>query len=460
MCKTRRSTGRNAEFYVIELTQAANQPTEFHTEEELTADQRDNFRSLLCDNFPELLQPVDSPLVSRQWDHPIETTGPMKRRRSNRLSPVERAELNRQLKDAVDAGLIRPSYNEFGSPIIFVCKADGSLRLCMDYRGLNEVTRKYADPLPRVDDTLDELKDANFYTHLDLASCFWQVRVRDHNIHKTAFQTPDGLLEWIAMPFGLYNAPATFQRMMNDILRDFLYKFIIVYLDDVCIYNRTLEEHLEHMLLVLQRFKEEGLKLRLKKCFFGLQEMEFLGYTVSAGKILVSTKKIEAVAHWPLPTTQKEVGSFVQFCNFYARFIHHFSDITAPLTDLLRKSQPQKVTVTPACLEAFETLKLRLIFAPCVILPEVGSGATLTVATYASTVGIARVMLQDQGGGLQPLSYWARKLNPAERGSTYYAYDLEALAVYEAVKHWRCYPEVCSKFLVVIDHDTLRHLLR
>jgi hypothetical protein len=203
----------------------------------------------------------------------------------------------------MDAGLIRPSYSEFGSPIRFVRKVDGSLRLCTDYRGLNEVTRKDAYPLPRVDDTLDELKDANFYTHIDLTYGFWQVRVRDHDIHKKAFYTVDGLMEWVAMPFGLCNALARFQRRTNDILRDFLHKFVIVYLDDVCIYNRTMEEHLEHLRLVLQRFKEEGLKLRLKKCFFGLQEMEYLGCTVFDGKISVSTRKVEAVADWPLPTT-------------------------------------------------------------------------------------------------------------------------------------------------------------
>jgi hypothetical protein len=155
-----------------------------------------------------------------------------------------------------------------------------------------------------------------------------------------------------------------------------------------------------------------------------------------------------------------EVRSFLQFCNFYARFIHHFSDLTAPLTDLLRKSQPRKVTLTPTCLEAFETLKLRLISAPCLILPEVGSDASFTVATNASTMGIAAVLLQGQGRGLQTISYWARKLNPTERGNTYTAYDLEALTVCEAVKHWRCYLEGCSKFLVETDHDTLRHLLR
>jgi hypothetical protein len=147
-----------------------------------------------------------------------------------------------------------------------------------------------------VDDTLDEFEDVNFYTHLDLASGLWQVRVRDQDVHKTAFHTHDGLMEWVAIPCGLCNAPSTFHKMMNDILRDFLHKFVIIYLDDVCIYSRTHEEHMQHMRLVLQRFKEEDLKLRLKKFFFGLQEMESLGYTVSTGKISVSTNKVEAVA--------------------------------------------------------------------------------------------------------------------------------------------------------------------
>jgi hypothetical protein len=210
----------------------------------------------------------------------------------------------------VDAGFIRPTYNEFGSPILFVRKADGSLRLCIDYRGLNEVTRKDAYPLPRVDDTLNELKRISTLTSTS-PQVFWQVRVRDHDIHNTAFHTLDGLMEWVAMPFGLCTAPATFQRMMNGILRDFLHNFVTVYLDDVCIYSRTLEGHLEHLRLVLQRFKEEGLKLRPNKYFFGMQEMECLGYTVPAGKILVSTKKVEAVANWPVHTTEKEIRSFV-----------------------------------------------------------------------------------------------------------------------------------------------------
>jgi hypothetical protein len=182
---------------------SADQPREFHTREELAAKHRANFRSLLYDDFPELLQPVNSPPVSRLWDHPIETTGPMKRKRLNMLSLVERADLNRQLNNAMEACQIRPRYSEFGSPTRFVRKVDGSLRSCIDYRGLNEVTRNGAYLLPGVDDTLDELKDANFYTHLDLASDFLQVRARDQDVHKPAFQTPYGLMEWVAMPFGI-----------------------------------------------------------------------------------------------------------------------------------------------------------------------------------------------------------------------------------------------------------------
>jgi hypothetical protein len=157
---------------VIIITPAAEHLAELHNGEELTIEQHENFRSLLYDDLPELLEPVDSPPVSRQWDHSIETTRPIKRQRLNRFPPAGRAEFNRKLKDALEAGLIRPSHNEFGLPIFFVREVDGSLQLYLDYRRLNKVTRKDAYPFPRVDDTLDELKDANLYTHLDLASSY------------------------------------------------------------------------------------------------------------------------------------------------------------------------------------------------------------------------------------------------------------------------------------------------
>jgi hypothetical protein len=277
-----------------------------------------------------------------------------------------------------------------------------------------------------VDATLDELKDTSFYTHLDLAYGFCQARVRNQDVHKTAFQTLDGLMEWVAMPFGLCNNIATFQRMMNAILRDLLHKFVTAYLDDVCVFNRTYEEHLHQLRLVLQRFKEEGLKLRLKKCFFGLQEMEYLGYTISVGKKTVSTTKVGASQTGKCLRWR---GRFALSCNSTTctpdLFVISFSDNTAPRTDLLRKSLPLKVTLTHVCLEAFETLKLRLISAPCLILPEV-SGRDVCRRYTCFDMGNCN---NHQGGGLQVVSYWARKLNSAGHGNTYSAYDLEALAV-------------------------------
>ena len=451
---------RTAEFYTVQLKLSAETDSDLHLDPEMNSEYSDAIKSLLYDDFPELLEPVNSPPKSRPWDHKINLTGPMKKQRLNRLSPAEKAELDRQMESAIAAGLVRPSQSEFGSPILFVRKADGSLRLCIDYRGLNAVTQKDAYPLPRIDETLDELRNARCYTHLDLASGYWQVKVHEPDIHKTAFQTPDGLYEWVAMSFGLTNAPATFQRMMNDILKPYLHKFVTVYLDDICIFSENYDDHINHLRLVLEKLSEHNLKLQLKKCFFGMQSMEYLGYTVSQGKLSVSANKISAVKDWPVPKTQSDVRSFVQFANFYSKFIHHFSDLTAPLTDLLRKAKPAIVTWSTECQEAFETLRLRLISAPCLLIPDIGTDVTFTVATDASNVGLAAVLLQDQGGGPQPVAYWARKLTEAERGNTYSAYDLEALAVCESIKHWRCYLEGCCRFLVVSDHDTLRHLLR
>jgi hypothetical protein len=173
--------------------------------------------------------------------------------------------------------------------------------------------------------------------------------------------------------------------------------------------------------------------------FFGLREMEYLGYTVYGGKLSVSTKKVEAVKEWLVPKTQHEVRTFVQFCSIYAKLIHHFSDMSAPFTYLLRKTHPQKIEMTPICMDAFDILKLRLIFAPCLVLPEVSSDATSTMATYASVVGIAFVLLQDQRGGLETTSYSARKLKSDERGNSCSAYDLEALDVGEVVNYARLF---------------------
>jgi hypothetical protein len=178
--------------------------------------------------------------------------------------------------------------------------------------------------------------------------------VKEEDIHKTAFQTHDGLMEWVVMPFGLWNAPTTFQRMMSGtLLRYFLHKLVTMRLGDVFIYNRTLEERMEHLRLVLQRLKEESLNMCRKKCFFGLLER-------STFATMFSTKKFVAVKAWPVPKAQREVRSFVQICIFYTKFIRHLNDVSAPLADLLKKSEPHNIVTTYACMKVFETLKVSI----------------------------------------------------------------------------------------------------
>ena len=276
---------------------------------------------------------------------------------------------------------------------------------------------------------------------------------------KTAFQGPDGLYEFVVMSYGLTNAPDTFQRLMNHVLAPVLQKFVIVHLDDICIYSATPEEQLEHLRTVFELLKKNTLKLRLRKCTFAQNETKYLGLLVGNGTVRPDPEKIKAVRDWPLPTTQKELKSFVQFCSYYGRFIHHFSDCSTLLTDMLMQNMPLKLVWSDLTRCAFETLVVRLTSAPVLALPDTRTGAMFTVATDASNVGIAGVLLQDQGTGLglQPCEYYARKLKPAEKN--YDAYNLEALAATQAIKKWRVYIEGSAQTTLVTDHNTLTRLL-
>jgi hypothetical protein len=287
----------------------------------------------------------------------------------------------------------------------------------------------------------------------------------DDSIAATAFQglTPNGspcLLEMLVMGFGLCNAPATFTRLMTHVLEPFIHQFVIVYLDDICIYSKTPEEHLDHLRQVLTALRNHKLFIKMVKCFWAKMETDYLGFIVGNGIVRTSPSKVAAVKDWPLPETQKQVKSFVAFCSFYRKFIHHFADCSAPLTDLCRKSLPGRVAHSDATRTAFETLKARMISAHVLLIPKSGQEAEFIVATDASKVGIAGVLLQeDSEGHLRPCAYWARKLKDAE--TRYSAYDKEALAVVEAVSRvWRMYLLGCKSFSVVTDHATLVHLLK
>lgn len=362
------------------------------------------------------------------------------------MSPLELAEVKRQLTDLIDMGFIQPSKSPYGAPILFVPKKNGKLRMCIDYRALNKITVKNRYPLPRIDELMDQLHGATMFSKLDLQSGYWQIRIAEQDVPKTAFRTRYGHFEWKVMPFGLTNAPATFQHLMNKILQPYLDKFVVVYLDDILIFSKTPEEHLEHVATVLEILKENQLYVGLDKCAFGLSEIDFLGHIVSAEGIKPDPKKVAAVKEWPTPGTVREVRSFLGLTGYYRRFIQHYAQKAYPLTELTKESVKWQWRDDVEG-RAFEELKKALVSAPVLVMPD--PSLPYEVYTDASKFALGAVLLQNQGKGLQPVAYLSRKLSPTERN--YPTGDREMLAIYYALQQWRCYLEGVS-FKVNSDH--------
>lgn len=467
MKKASRSNKQTSDFFTMSVQQV-QEMSEISSD---FGDEYDQKLRELVNEFSDVSEEFKGlPPDRGDLNHKIRLTGEPRRQRRNRLSPAEFAEVRKQCTDLFANGRVRVSSSPYAAPVLLVRKPDGSMRMCIDYRGLNEFTVKDAYPLPRIDELLERLRTAKCITHLDLQQGYNQVRMSDEgpddeSIAATAFQgvTPSGapcLLEFLVMSFGLCNAPATFSRMMNRILEPYLNRFCLVYLDDIAVFSESEEEHLEHLRIILQVLRKNKLQIKLKKCSWARKETEYLGVIAGNGVLRPSPDKIAAVEKWPQPVTQKEVKSFVAFCSFYRKFVHHFADCSAPLTDMCRKNKPGKVVWSETARVAFETLKARLCSAPLLLLPRTGADAEFIVATDASTVGLAAVLLQeDSNGELRPCCYWARKLNDAER--RYSAYDLEAQAVVESVtRAWRMYLDGCKAITVITDHATLQHLLK
>lgn len=362
-----------------------------------------------------------------------------------RLSPRELEEVKRQLTELLEMDYIQPSKSPFGAPILFVPKKNGKLRMCVDYRALNKLTIKNRYPLPRIDELLDRLQGATCFSKIDLQSGYHQIRIAEEDIPKTAFRTRYGHYEWKVLPFGLTNAPATFQALMNDALRPYLDDFVIVYLDDICIYSKTPEEHLQHLDAVLTALEQHHLYAGLDKCTFGVEEMEFLGHVVGKDGVTMDPKKVQAVTEWPVPKTIKEVRGFLGLTGYYRRFIRHYAHSALPLTELTKQSVHWRWGDKEQ--KAFETLKTKITEAPVLTLPD--PSLPYEVYTDASDFALGGVLLQDQGSGLQPIAYLSRKLSDTER--RYPTGDKELLAIFWTLTEWRCYLEGAD-FRVNSDH--------
>ncbi|KAL5546618.1 hypothetical protein UlMin_006305 [Ulmus minor] len=260
-----------------------------------------------------------------------------------RMAPAELKELQTQLQELLDKGFIRPSHSLWGAPVLFVKKKDGTLRMCIDYRELNKMTIKNKYPLPRIDDLFDQLKGAAIFSKIDLRSGYHQLKIKESDIPKSAFRTRYGHYEFLVMPFGLTNAPAAFMDLMNRVFKEYLDKFVIVFIDDILIYSRSRDEHAEHLRVTLQTLKEHRLYAKFSKCEFWLDRVQFLGHVISKEGITVDPVKIEAVSKWSAPTSVTEIRSFLGLAGYYRRFVEGFSSLAAPLTALTKKDKKVRV---------------------------------------------------------------------------------------------------------------------
>ena len=364
-----------------------------------------------------------------------------------RMAPAELAELKKQLEDLLDKGFIRPSSSPWGAPVLFVKKKDGSMRLCIDYRGINNVTIKDKYPLPRIDELLDQLRGASLFSKIDLASGYHQIPIAENDVMKTAFNTRYGQFEFVVMPFGLTNAPAVFMRLMNEVFHDYLDKFVIVFIDDILIYSRSEEEHKEHLRMVLERLRDRKLFAKLSKCRFWKREIGFLGHRVSKEGVSVDPEKIEVIQKWPCPTSVTEIRSFLGLAGYYQKFVQAFSSIAKPLTRLTGKEVP--FLWDEHTERAFNKLKEALTTAPVLALPQ--PGKPYVVYTDASRVGLGCVLMQEN----RVIAYASRQLKKHEEN--YPTHDLEMAAVVFALKIWRSYL-YGESVQVFTDHKSLKYL--
>ncbi|KAG7564287.1 Reverse transcriptase domain [Arabidopsis suecica] len=399
------------------------------------------------DIFPEEIPPGLPPI--RGIEHQIDLVpgSALPNKPAYRMNPEESKELEKQVRDLMEKGYIRESLSPCAVPVLLVPKKDGTWRMCVDCRAINNITIKYRHPIPRLDDMLDELSGATIFSKVDLRSGYHQVRMREGDEWKTAFKTKQGLYEWLVMPFGLTNAPSTFMRLMNQVLRSFIGKFVVVYFDDILIYSKCYSDHVQHLELILKTLRKEGLYANLKKCTFCTDKCVFLGFVVGKHGLQVDEEKIKAIREWPTPTSIRHVRSFHGLASFYRRFVRDFSTVAAPMTVVIKKNVP--FSWGEAQDQSFNTLKERLTQAPVLALPDFE--VMFEVECDASGLGIGVVLHQRK----RPVAFFSEKLSGA--ALNYPTYDKELYALVRALETWQHYL-LSKEFIIHTDHETLKHL--
>ncbi|KAK3106230.1 hypothetical protein FSP39_015710 [Pinctada imbricata] len=384
--------------------------------------------------------------------HPINTGSKAPIKQRLRRTPVHLdGVVEEHLDDMLKRDVIEPSTSPWASAIVLARKKDGTTRFCVDYRKLNDSTIKDAFPLPRIDETLDHLAGACWFSTLDLSSGYWQVTVEPQDRPKTAFITKRGLYQFKVMPFGLCNAPATFERLMESVLNGLQWDTCLVYLDDIIVLGKSFDAMVQNLKKVFDRLISAGLKLKAKKCTLFAEKVDYLGHVVSKEGISTDPNKIATVEKWLEPTNAKEVRSFLGFCSYYRRFIKSFASIAKPLHKLANSN---KFQWTEDCQNAFNLLKRKLIESPILAYPNFTE--TFILDTDASDKGIGAVLSQNIDGNERVIAYASRTLSKAEQ--KYCVTRKELLAVVHYVKYFRHYL-YGRQFRIRTDHGSLRWLI-
>ena len=434
--------------HVDELFQAARKNCESIEQEEQLADLLNRYSSVFSSGEGDvgLTKLVEHSIPLVPGTRPI-------RQPPHRLGPEKEAEAERQVQELLEKGLIEPAGGAWSSPVVLVRKKDQSWRFCVDYRRLNAVTQQDAYPLPRIDESLEALAGSRYFTTLDLLSGYWQVPLDRDAQEKSAFATRSGLWKWKVLPFRLTSAPATFQRLMEQVLRDLHWKTALLYLNDVIVISPDFGSHLTRLEEVLQRLHGAGLKLKPQKCELLQTQVRYLGHIVSSNGIATDPDKIEAIKSWPPPRDLKELQAFLGTAGYYRQYLPDFATVARPLHQLTSKGT-EWVWDTDAQ-EAFDELRRRLVTAPILGYPD--PKLQYILDTDASDVGVGAVLSQVQQGKERVIAYYSKTLAPAERN--YCVTRRELLAVVKAVKHFRPYL-YGQRFKLRTDHASLMWLCR
>ena len=423
--------------------------------EQLSLAQKDQLLKLLA-TYEESLFATKARPIGRVWSgkHVIETLpgrGPISQR-LRPMAPAERTIVREEVQKMMEQSVIRPSSSPWASPIVLVKKKDGSTRFCVDYRKLNDITIKDVFPLPRTTDLLESFQGSKYFSTLDAAAGYWQIPMDEDSVQKSAFISIEGLFEFLVMPFGLCNAPATFQRTMNCLLAGINGISCLVYLDDIIIFSRSFEEHLQSLEQVFRRLVEGGLVLKVSKCRFAVEQVEYLGHIVSANGLKPDPRKIEKLRTFPQPKNITELRAFLGFAGYYRRFIKNFALMAAPLFQLLKDNQPFEWKEEQEI--AFKHL-IHTIESDA-ILSHPQFDKPFIVDADASGTGLGGVLSQECNGLEKPVAFISRHLSAQEQG--WHIRDKEALAIIWALESFRHFI-VGSEFTVRTDHSSLKWLL-